>query len=64
MTNLLDDPEGSFVVLRNGEEQYSLWPQSVAVPAGWQVAHPEDTRANCLAFIEAKWVDMRPLSVR
>jgi MbtH protein len=52
-----------FVVLRNGEGQYSLWPSGKAAPEGWTRAHPPASKAECLAFVEAKWTDMRPGSI-
>ena len=64
MANLLDDGDGKFIVLVNAEGQYSLWPEPVAVPDGWNIVHPVDTRQNCLSFIEAEWTDMRPASIR
>ncbi|WP_415878029.1 MbtH family protein [Mycetohabitans rhizoxinica] len=36
MTNPFDDPNGSFLVLVNSENQHSLWPNFAEVPAGWQ----------------------------
>jgi MbtH protein len=44
----------------NSEGQQSLWPQDVAVPAGWVVVHGADSRAGCLAYVEERWTDMRP----
>lgn len=64
MINLLDDRDGKFVVLINSEGQYSLWPEPIVVPEGWDIAHPIDTRQNCLSFIESEWTDMRPKSIR
>ncbi len=63
MTNPFDDSDGRFLVLRNDEHQYSLWPSSVDVPAGWQVVHGHDTRDSCLAYVERYWTDMRPRSL-
>lgn len=63
MPHLLDDPQGSFCVLINDEGQHSLWPQPLAVPSGWRVVHAEDTRENCLAYVESHWTDMRPTSL-
>lgn len=63
MTNPFDDEEGTFHVLRNEEGQYSLWPSFADVPAGWSVALDESSRADCLAFVEKHWTDMRPLSL-
>lgn len=64
MANLLDDVDGKFVVLINAEGQYSLWPEPIAIPEGWHLAHPVDTRGKCLSHIQAEWTDLRPLSIR
>ncbi|WP_424186864.1 MbtH family protein [Actinokineospora sp. G85] len=63
MTNPFDDDSGRFLVLVNDENQHSLWPSFVDVPAGWTIAHPEDSREACLAYIEQNWTDMRPASL-
>jgi MbtH protein len=63
MTNPFDDEDGRFLVLRNDEGQYSLWPSFIDVPAGWDVTHEEDSRAACLRYIEDNWTDMRPNSL-
>ncbi|WP_034092343.1 MbtH family protein [Streptacidiphilus albus] len=63
MANPFEDPDARYVALVNDEGQYSLWPAAIAVPAGWTVAVEESTRAECLAFIEEAWTDMRPLSL-
>lgn len=64
MTSLLDDVDGTFVVLVNAQGQHSLWPGQLAVPAGWTVVHTADTRQNCLDYIKENWTDMRPASIR
>ncbi|GGY37546.1 MbtH family protein [Streptomyces djakartensis] len=63
MTNPFENPEGTYLVLVNDEGQHSLWPSFADVPAGWEVAHEEDTREACLAFVEEHWTDMRPKSL-
>lgn len=63
MENLLDDAEGIFLVLRNGEQQYSLWPESAAVPSGWKIVHGPGKRSDMATFIEQNWTDMRPASL-
>ncbi|MEV8052961.1 MbtH family protein [Streptomyces bacillaris] len=60
MTNPFEDENGTYLVLINDEGQHSLWPAFAEVPAGWTVAHPEDTRQACLAYVEQNWVDLRP----
>jgi MbtH protein len=62
--NPFDDPEGTFLVLVNAEEQHSLWPAHLDVPAGWRTVHGGDTREACLAYVEEHWTDLRPLSAR
>ncbi|MER6006245.1 MbtH family protein [Nonomuraea angiospora] len=62
--NPFDDPDGSFTVLVNDEDQHSLWPAALDVPAGWRVVYGEDTRQACLDYIEANWTDLRPRSAR
>ncbi|GFG67812.1 protein mbtH [Mycobacterium kubicae] len=63
-TNPFDDDAGSFYVLINDEEQHSLWPAFAEVPAGWRVVTGPGTRADCLAYVEHNWADMRPKSLR
>lgn len=63
MTNPFEDPDGVYHVLVNEEGQHSLWPTFVPVPAGWEIAHGEDTRDACLEYVEANWTDMRPRSL-
>jgi MbtH protein len=62
--NPFDDPDGTFVVLVNDEEQHSLWPAPIAVPAGWTQVHGPADRQSCLDHVEANWTDIRPLSAR
>lgn len=54
----------SFVVLVNAEGQHSIWPSAKAAPAGWTLVAPAATKAQCTAFIEKNWIDMRPQSLR
>ncbi|MEV6875777.1 MbtH family protein [Amycolatopsis sp. NPDC051128] len=63
MTNPFEDPSGTYLVLVNAENQHSLWPESVDVPAGWTVAFGPETRQACLDHVETNWTDMRPKSL-
>ncbi|OBF25615.1 protein mbtH [Mycobacterium sp. ACS1612] len=63
-TNPFDDDNGTFFVLVNDEDQHSLWPTFVAVPDGWRVVFGDATRAECLAYVEDHWTDIRPRSLR
>lgn len=62
-TNPFEDDTAVYLVLVNAENQHSLWPASIAVPDGWTIAHPADTRQACLDYVEANWTDLRPASL-
>lgn len=51
-------------VVRNSEEQYSIWPAARELPSGWQATGFDGGREECLAHIDEVWTDMRPLSLR
>ena len=54
----------AYKVVVNHEEQYSIWPAERGNAPGWRDAGRSGTRAECLAYIEVVWTDMRPLSLR
>ncbi|WP_425548787.1 MbtH family protein [Amycolatopsis ultiminotia] len=56
--------EDRYAVVRNDEEQYSIWPDGRETPAGWHREGTTGTRDECLDHIERVWTDLRPLSVR
>lgn len=64
MANGPTEESGEYKVLINDEEQHSLWPVGKAVPDGWRPVGPVGTKAECLAYIEQMWTDMRPASLR
>jgi len=53
-----------YKVVRNHEEQYSIWPAHRDNPLGWNDAGFSGEKSACLAHINGVWTDMRPLSVR
>lgn len=63
MTNPFENPDGTYKVLVNDENQHSLWPTFVEVPAGWTPVFGDDTRQACLDYIETNWTDLRPRSL-
>jgi len=63
MSNPFDDPNGTFLVVVNNENQHSLWPSFLEVPAGWRTVYGPDTRQKCLDYIKTNWTDMRPKSL-
>jgi MbtH protein len=48
----------------NDEEQYSIWLDGRDIPAGWRTVGKSGTKAECLAYVEEVWTDMRPKSLR
>jgi MbtH protein len=61
---MFDDKEREFRAVVNDEEQYSIWPSDRDLPVGWRAVGPVGSRADCLAYIDESWTDMRPLSLR
>ncbi|MBG0832644.1 MbtH family protein [Planomonospora sp. ID67723] len=59
-----DDDDREYTVVINHEEQYSIWPVQRAVPAGWSEVGRTGRKAECLAYIEEVWTDMRSKSLR
>ncbi|CUH95315.1 hypothetical protein P22_1385 [Propionispora sp. 2/2-37] len=64
MNNPFENPNGTYLVLINQEGQYSLWPSFLDIPGGWSVVYGEGNRQQCLDYINACWVDMRPNSLK
>jgi MbtH protein len=60
----IEDDAIPYYVVMNHEEQYSLWPASRPIPAGWSAIGESGPRAQCLEYIERHWTDMRPRSLR
>lgn len=63
MTNPFEDPDGTYLVLVNDENQHSLWPAFADVPDGWTVVLAESSRQACLDYIDENWTDLRPKSL-
>ena len=59
-----DDDDSRYQVVVNHEEQYSIWPEESAPPAGWRTVGKSGTKKECLDYVEEVWTDMRPLSLR
>jgi MbtH protein len=60
----VDTDSQQYAVVRNDEEQYSIWPADQEPPAGWHPDGFSGPKDDCLAHIDAVWTDMRPLSLR
>lgn len=53
-----------YLVVRNHEEQYSIWRSDRELPPGWDAIGEAKSKDACLDYIEEVWTDMRPLSLR
>jgi MbtH protein len=62
--SLANEEQEQFVVVINAEEQYSIWPEYKAIPAGWSQVGKAASKDVCLEAIKTLWTDMRPLSLR
>jgi uncharacterized protein YbdZ (MbtH family)/MFS family permease len=58
------DDDARYEVLRNDEDQYSLWLAGHEVPGGWHRVGKEGTKEECSAYVDEVWTDMRPRSLR
>jgi MbtH protein len=63
MTSPFENDHAQYRVLINDENQHSLWPDFIEVPAGWRQIQGPASKAECLVFIETNWTDMRPRSL-
>lgn len=62
---MTDDADtGTYRVVHNDEEQYSIWSADRDLPLGWYAEGTEGTRSACLDHIGRIWTDMRPASLR
>jgi MbtH protein len=53
-----------YKVVVNREEQYSIWPADRENALGWSDEGKTGTKAECLAYIQEVWTDMRPRNLR
>lgn len=60
----MDEDDARYLVLRNDEDQYSLWRTDIDVPAGWHPVGKEGSRDECMSHVDEVWTDMRPRSLR
>lgn len=58
------ETEGLYRIVRNHEEQYSIYPSALEPPPGWTAVGVPADRQSCLATIETLWQDLRPKSLR
>ncbi|MFI6499005.1 MbtH family protein [Nonomuraea typhae] len=58
------DDDRHYEVVRNDEEQYSIWPEGRRIPDGWHAVGVRGGKDECLEHIREVWTDQRPRSLR
>ena len=53
-----------YKVVKNHEEQYSIWPADRDNASGWTDVGVSGLKKECLDHIESVWKDMTPASLR
>jgi MbtH protein len=64
MDDVTSGEDADYRVVRNDEDQYSIFPARQPNPEGWSDVGFQGTKARCLEHIEVVWTDLRPRSVR
>lgn len=62
--SIFDVDDTVLTVVVNPAEQWSIWPADRDLPSGWRAAGMSGSKQECIAYIEDRWVDMRPLDLR
>jgi len=63
VTRISEDQPQTFRVVRNEEDQYSVWSADRDVPSGWRDVDVTGSQEECLAHIARVWQDIRPKSL-
>lgn len=53
-----------YKVVKNHEDQYSIWLAHRPEPLGWEATGKVGSKQECLAYVAEVWTDMRPRSLR
>ena len=53
-----------YYVVKNYEDQYSIWPTYKVIPDGWENVYGPLIKDDCLKYISEIWTDMRPKSLK
>ncbi|MBO2535331.1 MbtH family protein [Rummeliibacillus suwonensis] len=64
MHNPFDHEDAQFIVLKNEEDQYSIWPEFMTIPDGWKPVFGSSLKKDCQQYIEETWTDLRPKSLK
>ena len=58
VSNPFDDEHARFLILKNSLGQFSLWPEYLRIPLGWDVVLESATRDVCHQYLAQNWPDV------
>ncbi len=64
MRNDGNEENECYIVVKNDEEQFSIWFEGRELPSGWISTGKMGSKSECLSYIKEAWIDMRPASLR
>jgi MbtH protein len=56
--------EGQYVIVRNHNDEYSIWFSDAALPDGWEAVGEPGAKSECLLWIEDNWTGLQPAAPR
>jgi MbtH protein len=59
-----NEADQQYTVLINDEEQYGLHLAGLDFPSGWRDVGVRGSEAECMAYVDRVWTDLRPASLR
>ncbi len=59
-SNPFDNPQGQFYILRNDQQQYSLWPGALRPACRLGGGVPPQSAEACNAWLAANWSTLTP----
>jgi MbtH protein len=59
-----DEDEREYLVVKNDEDQYSIWLAGRDLPNGWVSVGIQGPKQECIEYIDRHWTDLRPRSLR
>ncbi|TNJ42748.1 MbtH family NRPS accessory protein [Phaeobacter sp. B1627] len=55
---------GLWLCVVNTEGRWSVWPADLPVPQGWTAKGAAARHEDCLADLETRWSDPRPIALK
>ncbi|MGK9235738.1 MbtH family protein [Inquilinus limosus] len=62
MTNPFEIEDENYIVLKNEENQHSIWPSFLEIPLGWERIYGPARKPDCLSYVDKNWTDLKSTS--